>query len=56
MEKENLFYCYSAKLRRFIRDNGIKWCESGVNNSHPFWVFKRSTALDRIIEEYKRVN
>lgn len=52
------FYCYSFQLKRFIRDSGIKWIERGTNNSNgrPYWTFKRSTALNRVIEEYQRTH
>lgn len=57
MENQDLFYCYSARLRRFIRDNGDRWIDKGIHreSNKPYWVFKRSTKLDRLIEEYKRI-
>lgn len=50
------FYCYSFQLKRFIRDHGIKWVDRGTNNNNgrPYWMFEQTTALGRIIEEYKR--
>jgi hypothetical protein len=56
-DEARYFYCYSAKLRRFIRENGIRWIETNINENtdRPYWKFEQTNARGRIIEEYKRL-
>lgn len=53
--KKEMFYCYSPKLRRFLDENGIKWEGKGINKNSgfPYWLFKRGSMLERLIEEYR---
>lgn len=55
-EEARYFYCYSSKLRKFIRDQGIRWVDKGINNNSgkPFWMFERGNELDEVIELYQK--
>jgi hypothetical protein len=39
MERDNLFYCYSGKLKKFISDKGIKFLHKGLNDKTNKWFF-----------------
>lgn len=56
MENNKYFYCYSAKLRRFLNENGIRWINKGINpkNECPFWVFVRDCRFNKVITEYNK--
>lgn len=58
INKTDCFYCYSAKLRKFIDINGIHWIGKGVNKNtnKPYWIFSRSNKLNELIEKYKELN
>lgn len=55
-ENADYFYCYNARLRRFLHENGLKWINKGVHfkTQMPFWIFERSDKLDFLMKEYKR--
>jgi len=53
LDKSNdLFYCYSCKMKDFIKSQGLSYLTKA---KHPktdrvFFIFKKSLALDKAIE------
>ncbi|MFK7678811.1 hypothetical protein [Priestia megaterium] len=55
MNKEDLFYCYSGKLKSFlIYQKGIRYLHKGRNfkTERDFWVFVRSEDLKSALDEW----
>lgn len=55
MEKKDLFYCYSPKLKRFLTSHkGIRYLHQGINASskRSFWVFIRTEDLGNALAEW----
>lgn len=54
MSNKDYFYCYSPRLRRFIREGGTRWIEKGVNpkSGYPYWVFEHCKRLEELLKEY----
>ncbi len=56
MQKENdVFYCYSSKLRKYLNDNNVRWFDKGVNKTsgYPYWVYEKNELLGRHLKSYK---
>jgi len=52
----NVFYCYSKRLRYFLLAYNEKSINTDVNKNTKkrYWVFNKSERLDKIIEFYNR--
>lgn len=48
------FYCYSPVLYRFLRESGVKYICTGLNEStmRQFWQFERNEKLNDLLTEY----
>ncbi len=48
------FYCYSPVLYRFLRESGVKYICTGLNEStmRQFWQFERNDKLNDLLTEY----
>lgn len=56
-QSNDIFYCYSKKLRFFIQSFGVDYIDRNVNKNTnvTYWTFKKSDALDKIILLYNKV-
>lgn len=54
MEKTENFYCYSLRLFHFLSAFSEKCYASKINSNskNRYWVFKKSSRLDKIIALY----
>ncbi|WP_182004704.1 hypothetical protein [Priestia aryabhattai] len=55
MNKEDLFYCYSGKLKSFlVYQNDIKYLHKGRNfkSERDFWVFARDEKLKSALDQW----
>lgn len=55
MEKSDLFYCYSPKLKRFLTtEKHINALHQGINGvtNRKFWVFIRTDGLGDALAEW----
>jgi hypothetical protein len=48
------YYCYSPAQYRFLRDSGIKYICTGLNENtmRQFWQYARTTLLDALLTKY----
>lgn len=55
--KNNIFYCYSKRLKLFIQSFGIGYMDSNINKNTntKYWTFEKSEKLDKIIDLYNEV-
>lgn len=46
------FYCYSVKLKDFLKSQGFKFITKGLHpkSGRPFFIFEKSQELDLSIE------
>lgn len=53
--KEDLFYCYSPRLKAFLNKKGIQHVAKGRNEktNKIFWLFLRSDLLSEALDEWK---
>jgi hypothetical protein len=51
---DKLFYCYSYKLKLFLKDKGIKYKFTGnnLNNDKPYWGYLKDDLLEMSLKEY----
>ncbi len=49
------FNCYTPKLRRYIREHGVKWVDKGINEKSGYmrWVFEQTDELSELLKRYK---
>lgn len=54
MNKSELFYCYSPKLKQYLCGKGIKFLHKGTNDNTNkwFWVFMKSDELNNVLTEW----
>ena len=55
MEQNDLFYCYSPKLKKFLTNTkNIRFLHQGINTSsnRSFWVFIRTDELGLALAEW----
>ncbi|AND39603.1 hypothetical protein A361_10800 [Cytobacillus oceanisediminis 2691] len=52
--ENRFFYCYSPVLYRFLRESGVKYICTGLNEStmRQFWQFERNDKLNDLLTEY----
>lgn len=55
MQNENVFYCYSAKVRRYLNDHNVRWFEKGINpkSERPYWKYEINDKLQEHLNSYK---
>ena len=56
MKKKNqLFYCYSPILRKYLEELEIKEIKSGFNkkSNSKFWVYRQTLTLGIALKAYK---
>lgn len=58
VDRTTYFYCYSARMRKFIDQNGYSWTSRGtsISSGRTYWTFEHSDKLDRLITQYKNGN
>lgn len=55
MEKSDLFYCYSPKLKNFlVHKKQLKYLHKGFHDEKEkwFWVFTRNEQLNKCLSEW----
>lgn len=54
MKKDDLFICYSNKLKNRLVNNNIKYIIHGFNkkSNKDFWVFIRNEKLNYILDNW----
>lgn len=55
IKKIDYFYCYNAKLRKYLDLSGIRWSDKGFNETtnKPYWMFKQTKELSILLRNYK---
>jgi len=50
----NLFYCYSYKLRNYLVENGLNYLHKGFHDKTKKWfyVFNRTEELNNLLSEW----
>lgn len=58
MNNKKYFFCYSLKLKNFLKSLDIFYEISGNNNNSnkPFWAYIRNEKLDKALEEWGKIN
>lgn len=50
-----LFYCYSRKLKHFLKMNNLSYVSRGTHpNGNYYWCFRKSQKLNEVLELWKR--
>ena len=57
MKNNNIFYCYSVKMKDFIKSQGINYISKGVNkkSNRVYFTFKKSETLDEVISLWNEI-
>ena len=59
MSDVSYFYCYSAKLKDWLKLNGLQYKQRlKHNNGNYFWMFQRNESLDKALrdwDKYKKI-
>lgn len=52
--ENGFYYCYSPAQYRFLRDSGVKYICTGLNEStmRQFWQYARTDELNEVIKKY----
>lgn len=55
MTTNQFYYCYSPNLYRFLREKGVKYICTGLNEStmRQFWQFYRDEKLSELLAQYQ---
>jgi len=55
--KNIYFYCYSVRMKNFIKSQGLDYINKAVNPStnRPYFMFEKSHKLDDCIIEWNRI-
>lgn len=55
--ENNLFYCYSCKMKDFIKSQGIRFITKAIHprTNRVFFVFEKSEALNLAIQKWNEV-
>lgn len=53
----NLYYCYSTKLKDFLYENGLSFISTDIHRvtGKKYWVFLRGRMLDLLLDEYSKI-
>lgn len=45
------FYCYSIKMKNFLKENGLEFINKSINlkTNKPYFLFEKSKKLDELI-------
>lgn len=51
------FYCYSIKMKDFIKSQGIDYITKALNpkSQKPYFMFNKSKELDLAIEKWNKI-
>lgn len=52
--EREFFYCYSPNLYKFLRDRGVTYICTGLNENtmRQFWQYRRTDRLNELLAEY----
>jgi hypothetical protein len=55
--ENNYFYCYSVKLKDFIKSMGLDYIKKDVNHrsGKPYFLFEKSKELDIAINKWNLI-
>ena len=58
MEEKKYFFCYSVKLKLFLKSLEFRYEMSGNNNKtdKPYWVYLRSEKLSKALDDWRKIN
>jgi len=56
LDKKDLFYCYSGKLKQFLCNKGFRFLHKGLNDStnKQFWVFIKDEKLNEARTQWSK--
>lgn len=56
--ENNLFYCYSVKMKDFIKSQGINYITKAIHpkTSRVFFIFNKGLELDVVISKWQEIN
>ncbi len=51
------FYCYSFKMKDFIKENGLQYITKAINpkTQTPYFMFEKSQMLDNLIKKWNQI-
>lgn len=55
MTNQDFFFCYKKDLMKFLRyEKGLSYIVRALNpnNSNEYWMFERTSELNKALEEY----
>jgi len=58
LDKSNdLFYCYSCKMKDFIKSQGLNYITIAIHpkTNRVFFIFKKSGELDKVIQLWNEI-
>lgn len=55
--ENNFFYCYSLKLKDFLKSQGFRFITKGLHpkSGRPFFMFEKSEMLDKAIVKWNEI-
>lgn len=58
MEEKKYFFCYSLRLKLFLKSLGFRYEIAGNNNKtdKPYWAYLRSEKLSDALGNWRNIN
>jgi hypothetical protein len=58
MEEKKYFFCYSLRLKLFLKSIGFRYEIGGNNNKtdKPYWAYLRSEELSDALSKWRNIN
>lgn len=55
--ENKFFYCYSIKLKDFLKSQGLNYITKALNpkSKKPYFLFEKSLELDVAIEKWNKI-
>lgn len=55
MKENNSFFCYSIKLKDFLKLQGLRYADTGMHhNGNLYWRFTKSEELDNALRKWNK--
>ena len=54
---KNIFYCYSLRMKDFLKSQGLNYIEKAINpkSGSLYFSFQKGVELDKLIEKWNKV-
>ena len=55
---DNFFYCYSCKMKDFLKSQGLRFITKAIHpkTNRVFFIFEKCDELDKAITKWQEIN